>query len=402
MSTDTSVAAGAAIHLNQPSGDVILNVEGLRKYFPVSRGFTLFGTRSYLKAIDGIAFEIRAGETFGLVGESGCGKTTTAKTILSLERPTAGRILFEGEDVNTMDKAGRRHYRSSVQAVFQDPWSSLNPRMRVRSIVGEPLEIATSLTKRQVTERVSDLLTEVGLNPYQANLYPHEFSGGQRQRIGIARALALNPRLVILDEPVSALDVSIRAQIMNLLVDLQREHGLAYLLIAHNLATVRYMCHRVGVMYLGKIVETGDTDPLFDNPLHPYTKALISAALPSHPDIVREEIILPGEVPSPINPPSGCSFNPRCPSKIGEICEQLMPQLAQEESNHRVSCHLYSGSLAAAQQAAEEQARAAEAAEVAGAARSDGFWRRRTRPTDGQTATAGAAQESTRAAGDGN
>jgi oligopeptide/dipeptide ABC transporter ATP-binding protein len=331
---------------------VILHVEALQKYFPVSRGWSLFGARSMLKAVDGITFEIHAGETFGLVGESGCGKTTTAKTILGLEQPNGGKILFEDRDINGMTRAEKRNYRSSVQAVFQDPWSSLNPRMRVRSIVGEPLEIATTMTKRQIGDRVSDLLTEVGLNPYQANLYPHEFSGGQRQRIGIARALALNPKLVILDEPVSALDVSIRAQIMNLLVDLQREHQLTYLLIAHNLATVRYMCHKVGVMYLGRIVEMGDTDPLFDNPLHPYTKALISAALPSHPDIIREEIILPGEVPSPIDPPPGCTFNPRCPSKIGEICEQLEPRLAEEEPGHHVSCHLYGASLRTARDAA--------------------------------------------------
>jgi len=312
-----------------------------------------------LKAIDGIDFEVRAGETFGLVGESGCGKTTTAKTILGLEESTSGRVLYSGIDITNMNKDQKREYRTGVQAVFQDPWSSLNPRMRVRSIVGEPLEIATTMTKRQVNDRVGDLLTEVGLNPYQANLYPHEFSGGQRQRIGIARALALNPRLVILDEPVSALDVSIRAQIMNLLVDLQREHQLAYLLIAHNLATVRYMCHKVAVMYLGKVVEIGNTDALFDNPMHPYTKALISAALPSHPDIVRDEIILPGEVPSPINPPAGCNFNPRCPTKVGDICEELDPVLGMEESGHEVSCHIYATSV--------EASKAANAAELAAA-----------------------------------
>ncbi len=359
MSTQVQEASsGSGVHLNRPTDEVILEVRGLRKYFPVSRGWSLFGRRAMLKAIDEISFEIHAGETFGLVGESGCGKTTTAKTILGLEIPTAGEVLYGGLGITRMNRAEKRDYRSSVQAVFQDPWSSLNPRMRVRSIVGEPLEIATTMTKRQITDRVGDLLTEVGLNPYQANLYPHEFSGGQRQRIGIARALALNPRLVILDEPVSALDVSIRAQIMNLLVDLQREHQLAYLLIAHNLATVRYMCHTVGVMYLGKIVEIGETDPIFDNPLHPYTKALISAALPSHPDIVREEIILPGEVPSPIDPPPGCNFNPRCPSKIGEICEELEPALAVEESGHRVSCHLYANSVEAARAAGVYAARA--------------------------------------------
>ena len=338
-------------HLNSPTDDVILDIQFMKKYYDVGGGFAIFGRGQQLKAVDEISFHIRRGETFGLVGESGCGKTTTAKTVLGLERATAGRILFQGNDISSMSRSEKKNYRSNVQAVFQDPWSSLNPRMRVRSIVGEPMEIATSMTKAQITERVGDLLTEVGLNPYQANLYPHEFSGGQRQRIGIARALSLNPELIILDEPVSALDVSIRAQIMNLLVDLQKEHNLSYLLIAHNLATVRYMCHRVGVMYLGRIVEMGETDPLFDNAMHPYTKALISAALPSHPDIIREEIILPGEVPSPIDPPSGCTFNPRCPMKIGDICEQLEPKLGLEEAGHEVSCHLYNTSLEAARAA---------------------------------------------------
>ena len=338
-------------HLNSPTDEVILDIRAMKKYYDVGGGFSFLGGGQQLKAVDGISFDIKRGETFGLVGESGCGKTTTAKTVLGLERATDGAILFEGDDISKMNRAQKKNYRTNVQAVFQDPWSSLNPRMRVRSIVGEPMEIATSMTKGEIAERVGDLLTEVGLNPYQANLYPHEFSGGQRQRIGIARALSLNPELIILDEPVSALDVSIRAQIMNLLVDLQKEHNLSYLLIAHNLATVRYMCHRVGVMYLGRIVETGETDPLFDNAMHPYTKALISAALPSHPDIVREEIILPGEVPSPIDPPSGCTFNPRCPMKIGDICEQLEPKLGLEETNHEVSCHLYNTSLEAARAA---------------------------------------------------
>lgn len=320
----------------------LLQVRNLRKWFQVGSTILGFGDKKYLKAVDDISFDVGASETFGLVGESGCGKTTTAKVILGLEKPTAGEIYFEGEDLTKMSSAGRKHYRRSVQAVFQDPWSSLNPRMRVHSIVGEPMEIATSMTKKQIRSRVGDLLTECGLNPYQANLYPHEFSGGQRQRIGVARALALNPKLIVLDEPVSALDVSIRAQVLNLLVDLQNEHGMAYLMIAHNLATVRYMCHTTGVMYLGKIREIGPTEPLFTDPLHPYSKALISAALPSHPDIQREEIILPGEVPSPVNPPSGCSFNPRCFMKIGSICEDEAPELQeQHQEDHFVSCHLY-------------------------------------------------------------
>jgi oligopeptide/dipeptide ABC transporter ATP-binding protein len=331
---------------SKPGGSII-EIKNLRKWFPVGGGVFAFGKKGNLKAVDDITFNIDPGKTFGLVGESGCGKTTTAKVLLGLERPTDGQIVFQGEDASKLTKEGRKEFRRSIQAVFQDPWSSLNPRMKVNSIVAEPLEIATTMTKQQVKARVSELLTEVGLNPYQGNLYPHEFSGGQRQRIGIARALALNPKVVVLDEPVSALDVSIRAQIMNLLVDLQQQHGLAYLLIAHNLATVRYMCHTVGVMYLGKIREIGPTEHIFTDPLHPYTKALLSAALPSHPDIHREEIILPGEVPSPLNPPAGCSFNPRCYLKIGEVCEKEVPLLQeQHQPAHFVSCHLYEASTA--------------------------------------------------------
>ncbi len=346
MSTTTETAtktpSPAVVEGSSESPEIIIQIRGLKKYFPVQRGFAMFGAREYLKAVDNVSFDLEAGKTFGLVGESGCGKTTTAKLLLGLEVPTEGEILFEGVDVTKLSKAGRREYRSSVQAVFQDPWASLNPRMRVRAIVGEPLEINTRLTKAQITTRVGELLEEVGLNPYQANLYPHEFSGGQRQRIGVARSLALNPKIVILDEPVSALDVSIRAQIMNLLADLQAEHGLGYLLIAHNLATVRYMCHKMAVMYLGQMVESGDTEDIFNNTLHPYTRALISAALPSHPDIQREEIVLVGEVPSPVNPPSGCRFHPRCQEFIGEVCEQVVPEMVEpQEPGHLTTCHLY-------------------------------------------------------------
>jgi len=307
------------------NAEVILETRGLAKHFELAGGFLGFGNKPTLKAVDGIDMVVRAGETVGLVGESGCGKSTTAKLLLGLEKPTSGQIFFKGEDFTKMSRSAKRDYRKNVQAVFQDPWSSLNPRMRVRAIVSEPLQIVTKMTKGEINTRVDEVIEEVGLNSYQANLYPHEFSGGQRQRIGVARALALNPEVMILDEPVSALDVSIRAQILNLLVDLQKEHNLAYLMIAHNLATVRYMCHTTAVMYLGTIKEIGDSEPIFSNPLHPYTQALISAALPSHPDIQREEIILPGEVPSPVNPPSGCTFNPRCPVKIGDVCEQWAP-----------------------------------------------------------------------------
>lgn len=300
----------------KPGADAIIQVRNLRKWYPVRvHSLGLGGVRN-LKAVDDISFDIERGKTLGIVGESGCGKTTTLQTVLGLEEPTAGHLYFEGEDVATLSAAGRKAFRRSLQAVFQDPWASLNPRMRVRAIVAEPLEIASALSRSQIKTKVGDLLTQVGLDPYQANLYPHEFSGGQRQRIGIARALALNPKVIALDEPVSALDVSIRAQIMNLLVDLQRERGLAYLLVAHNLATVRYMCHRMAVMYLGVIQETGDTKAIFDNPMHLYTQALMSAALPARPDVERDEIILPGEVVSPIDPPPGDVFITRTPLPV--------------------------------------------------------------------------------------
>jgi oligopeptide/dipeptide ABC transporter ATP-binding protein len=324
------------------SNGTVLEIQNLKKHFPVSTG--LFSrSKAFLKAVDGVNLQIEEGTTYGLVGESGCGKTTTAKMVLLLEQPTDGDILFEGENVVSFNRDGRKRYKSEVQAVFQDPWASLNPRMRVGGIIGEPLEVNSTMTKGQIKSKVESLLEEVGLQPYQSNLFPHEFSGGQRQRIGVARALALNPKLIVLDEPVSALDVSIRAQIMNLLEDLQDEHNLSYLLIAHHLATVRYMCDKVGVMYLGRIVEEAETEELFDNPLHPYTKALMSAALPSHPDIEREEIILTGEVPSPVNPPSGCHFHPRCPQRF-EPCADVPPVETRPVPGHRVVCHLYPGS----------------------------------------------------------
>jgi oligopeptide/dipeptide ABC transporter ATP-binding protein len=274
------------------------------------------------------------------VGESGCGKTTTAKLVLGLEAPTGGAILFEGRDLGGLDTAGRRHYRKSVQAVFQDPYASLNPRMRISAIIAEPLITNETVAADEVRRRMLEMLDLVGLPERSADLFPHEFSGGQRQRIAIARALVLSPRLVVLDEPVSALDVSIRAQILNLLRDLQARLGLSYLFIAHDLAAVAHMSHEIVVMYLGKIVESGDARTLAHRALHPYTKALFSAALPSHPDERREEVVVTGEVPSPLNPPSGCHFHPRCPHAMPR-CALEVPALARVEGR-MVACHLYS------------------------------------------------------------
>ena len=321
-------------------GAPLLQVDSLKKYFPVTKGLVLMKTVGYVQAVDGISFTIKQGETLGLVGESGCGKTTTSKLILRLEEPTEGQILLDGEDIQTFKGQAMRDYRAQVQAVFQDPWSSLSPRMRVRDIVAEPLVVNRQVSKNEVQERVAEVMQQVGLHPDQAKNYPHEFSGGQRQRIAVASALVSYPKLIILDEPVSALDVSIRAQVMNLLKDLQDQYNVGYLLIAHNLATVRYMAHQTAVMYLGQIVEYSETEELYKNPLHPYTKALFSAALPSHPDMVREEIVLTGEVPSPINPPSGCRFHPRCPFAMDK-CAVEVPVEKEVAPGHRVSCHLY-------------------------------------------------------------
>ena len=318
----------------------LLEAKGLKKHFPVTKGLLVSRVTGHIKAVDGVSFELQPGETLGVVGESGCGKSTTAKMMLMLEQPTEGSIHFEGQDIYQAGPEARKGYRSSVQAVFQDPWSSLNPRMRVRDLIAEPMVINWDLPRSQVQERVLKLLHDVGLNEYHANLYPHEFSGGQRQRLAIARALSLNPKVIVLDEPVSALDVSIRAQIMNLLKDLQAEYNVSYMLIAHHLATVRYMCTWVAVMYLGRIVELSPVKDLFENPSHPYTKALMSAALPSHPDMLQEEMILTGEVPSPLNPPAGCHFNPRCPVAM-DICSEEDPAERQVSPGHTVACHLF-------------------------------------------------------------
>ena len=318
----------------------LVRLEGITRHFPVYKGNVLRRRTGTVKAVDGISISIAPGQTYSLVGESGCGKTTTSRMVLMADQPTAGSIYFDSRPMNHFTGAERRNFKASVQAVFQDPWSSLNPRMRVDQIISEPLTTHQRLSRSMVRSQVQDLLSVVGLHPFHAERYPHEFSGGQRQRIAIARALSTRPRLIVLDEPVSALDVSIRAQILNLLKELQANYNLSYLLIAHNLATVRYMSHLVGVMYLGKIVEESPPFELFTNPQHPYTRALISASLPAHPRQQREEIVLSGEVPSQLNPPSGCAFHPRCPF-VMDRCSVNAPTLKEYSPGHLTSCHLY-------------------------------------------------------------
>ena len=304
------------------------------------KGHILAQVAGWVKAVDDVSFSIGKGETFGLVGESGCGKTTISKVILLLEKSTSGSVFFRGKDISGLKKKDLIEYRSSVQAVFQDPTSSLNPRLRVSSIVTEPLVVNNTFSKQLVKERMEQALIQVGLNLEASTLFPHEFSGGQRQRIAIARTLTVSPSLVVLDEPVSALDVSIQAQIMNLLKDLQLKLNISYLFIAHNLATVRYMSHRIGVMYLGKLVEQGPAEEVYTHQLHPYTKALFSAALPSHPALIKEEIVLTGEVPTAFNLPSGCRFHSRCPVPM-PICSEIEPKLIEVTPRHDVACHLH-------------------------------------------------------------
>ena len=311
----------------------LLVVDNLKKYFPIGKG--LFRKGVDLKAVDGVSFEVYPGETFGLVGESGCGKSTLAQTIVRLYEATAGRILFQGEDLANLSAGRLRAKRRDIQMIFQDPYSSLDPRMTVGGIVEEPMRNFGMPNRR---ERTRELLQQVGLNAYFVNRYPHEFSGGQRQRIGIARAISVNPKLVVCDEPVSALDVSIQAQVLNLLRDLQRDFGLTYLFIAHNLAVVAHISDRIGVMYLGKMAEVGPVEQITNDPRHPYTKALLSAAPVPQRHLRRERIILRGEVPSPLNPPSGCRFHPRCPIAT-DRCAQEEPELRVVGEGQLAACH---------------------------------------------------------------
>lgn len=320
----------------------LLQVTNLKKYFPVRSG--LFSNVSaWVKAVDDVTFDIRPGETFGLVGESGCGKTTVGRTVLRLQEPTGGDVSFEGQDLFAMDAKTLRATRRRMQIVFQDPYSSLNPRMTVGSIVGEPLKVHHLAKGRDLTDRVCQLLNRVGLRQDHYPRYPHEFSGGQRQRIGIARALALNPKLIVCDEAVSALDVSIQAQIINLLKDLQAEYRLSYLFITHDLNVVQYLADRIAVMYLGKLAEVAPAETLFANAKHPYTQALLSANPLPDPTVKHERILLPGDVPTPLNPPTGCRFHTRCPH-VMEHCRTIDPpliQIGKPEAGHKVWCHLY-------------------------------------------------------------
>lgn len=317
--------------------DAPIELRDLKKYFPVSHG--LFSrAKGWVKAVDGVSFKIEQGKVFGLVGESGCGKSTIAKLILRLEEVSSGSVLFKGKDISLMSRDEISEYRSSIQAVFQDPGSSLSPRMRIKDIIREPIIGARCKLQIPVAQRVQEVMGLVGLTLASAEFYPHEFSGGQRQRVALARALSSSPQCIILDEPTSALDVSIRAQILNLLKDLQHKLGLSFMVISHDLAAVKFMSDTVGVMYLGKLVEVMKGKDLSSRPWHPYSKALLSAALPSHPDIKREQIILPGEVPSPLNPPAGCRFHPRC-SLRQPICDENEPFLEELEPEHKVACH---------------------------------------------------------------
>lgn len=317
----------------------LVEVKNLKKYFPVNQT-NLFSTqKQFVKAVDDISFTIQSGETMGFVGESGCGKSTVGRTILRLIEPTEGQVLFEGQDILKLPPNDLRQMRKEMQIIFQDPYASLDPRKTVKEIVGEAFHIHKIGSSKEIESQVKELLLLVGMGPDQINRYPHEFSGGQRQRIGIARALALHPKFVVCDEPVSALDVSIQAQVVNLMKDLQQKLGLTYLFISHDLRIVKHICDRISVMYLGTLVEIADKADLYTRPLHPYTQALLSAIPTTNPNAKRQRIILEGDVPSPMNPPSGCRFHTRCP-EVQEICKLKAPELRDLGTNHMVACHM--------------------------------------------------------------
>lgn len=315
----------------------LVRVENLKVYFPVKGGLP-FAKKKVVKAVDGVSLEIMAGETYGLVGESGCGKSTLGNTILGMQKPTEGTVFFKGQDMNALNLREFKEMRRGMQMIFQDPFSSLNPRFDVYHIIAEPMQIRRGMTEKQMRTRVSELLHLVGLSDADLPRYPSDFSGGQRQRIGIARAIALNPEFLVCDEPVSALDVSVHAQILNLLMDLQKELGMTYLFISHNLAVVKDICSQVAVMYLGSMMETGETKKIFQKPMHPYTRSLISAVLTVDVDNTSERMILEGDIPSPINTPPGCPFSTRCPY-AKEQCRQIKPTLTKVEDGHFVACH---------------------------------------------------------------
>ena len=341
----TTMPEAANLSAAPQNDDVLLEVKNLKMHFPVGSGFLSRKPTGYVKAVDDVSFTVKRGETLGLVGESGCGKTTTGRCILQLYKPTDGQVMFDGQDLTRLNTKNMRAMRREMQVIFQDPYSSLNPRMTAGNIIGEPLIVHGLVGgKEEYREKVAELLINVGLNPYMADRFPHEFSGGQRQRIGVARALSVSPKFIVADEPVSALDVSIQAQIINLLEDLQEQFSLTYLFIAHDLSVVRHISDRVGVMYLGHMVELAERNEIYRNPIHPYTKALLSAVPIPDPvlDAQRERVLLTGEVPSPLNPPSGCVFHPRCPD-ANDTCSQILPNLREVELDHHSACILSKG-----------------------------------------------------------
>ena len=317
----------------------LLKVEGLKKYFPIRKGL-LSRVSGHVKAVDDVSFYVNKGETLGIVGESGCGKSTTGRMLMRLLEPSEGKVFFDGKELTRISSDDMRKARREIQMVFQDPYASLNPRHTIEKILEEPLIVHGIGDSKERKKKVRDFLEIVGLSSYHAKRYPHQFSGGQRQRIGIARALMTNPKLIIADEPVSALDVSIQAQVLNLMQDLQKELNLTYIFIAHDLGVVRHISDRVGVMYLGKMVEVAVSEKLYDKPLHPYTQALLSAVPVPDPNFVREQILIKGDIPSPSNPPSGCTFHTRCPFKM-DVCTKIVPKLVEVEPGHSVACHLY-------------------------------------------------------------